>query len=235
MNFESKKDYDIFLESLIKKTDSTYKEFHGKLLKDNNLIGIRVPDLKKIAKEISKNNYKGFIKYTNHNYYEEKTIHGLLLGYLKISEEELFKLIDEFLPYNDNWATNDITCANLKIFKKIPFDKVLNYVNSKDPWTIRFGLVLLLNYYINDENIDKILRICDNVKSEEYYVQMANAWLISICFIKYQKKTYDFLLNNNLDKFTFNKSISKICDSYRVDKGTKEKLKKIKGDLKCMM
>lgn len=235
MNFESNKDYDIFLENLIKKADSTYKEFHGKLLKDNNLIGIRVPDLKKIAKEISKNNYKGFIKYTNHNYYEEKTIHGLLLGYLNVSEEELFKLIDDFLPYNDNWATNDITCANLKAFKKIPFDKVLNYVNSKDPWTIRFGLVLLLNYYINDENIDKILRICDNVKSEEYYVQMANAWLISICFIKYQKKTYDFLLNNNLDKFTFNKSISKICDSYRVDKETKEKLKKIKGDLKCMM
>ncbi len=228
MNFENKKDYELFLKNLIESKDLKYKEFHGKLLKSDNLIGIRVPDLKKIAKEISKNNYKGFIKYTNHNYYEEKTIHGLILGYLKIPENELFKLIDEFLPYNDNWATNDITCSNLKVFKKIPFDSVLKYINSTNPWTIRFGLVLLLNYYINEEYIAKILRICDNVKSEEYYVQMANAWLISICFIKFQKTTYDFLLNNSLNDFTFNKSISKICDSYRVDKEIKEELKKLR-------
>lgn len=228
MNFENKKDYELFLKKLIESKDLKYKEFHGKLLKSDNLIGIRVPDLKKVAKEISKNNYKGFIKYTNHNYYEEKTIHGLILGYLKIPESELFKLIDEFLPYNDNWATNDITCSNLKVFKQIPFDSVLKYINSTNPWTIRFGLVLLLNYYINEEYIDKILRICDNVKSEEYYVQMANAWLISICFIKFQKTTYDFLLNNSLNDFTFNKSISKICDSYRIDKEIKEELKKLR-------
>ena len=230
MEFKSKKDYSVFLNELISLSDSKYKEFHGKLLKDNGLplIGIRMPELKKIAKNISENDYKGFIKYTNYDYYEEKTIHGLILGYLKIPNEELFEMIDEFLPYNDNWATNDTTCSNLKAFKKIPFDSVLKYINSNNPWTIRFGLVLILNYYINEENIDKILKICDNVLSKEYYVQMANAWLISMCFIKFPKKTYEFLLKNNLDKFTFNKSISKICDSYRVDKETKESLKKLR-------
>jgi 3-methyladenine DNA glycosylase AlkD len=221
------KEYQKILNFLKKEADLEYRNFHKKLLKNDkiNVLGVRTPILKKIAKEISKGDYKSFIKLNSHNTYEETVIHGLILGYIKVSEEELFKLIDEFLCFNNNWAVNDITCANLKAFKKISFDKVLKYINSDNPWIIRFGLVLILDYYINEENIDKIFILCDNI-SGDYYVKMANAWLISICYIKFPNKTFKFLKSCKLDKFTFNKTISKICDSYRV---TEEKKNKLKG------
>lgn len=221
MNYE---EFILFLKS---KSDLKYKKFHSNLIKDNNLIGIRTPLLKEIAKEISKNDYLNFIKRNKHKYYEENILHGLVLGYIKVDDEMLLKLIDDFLPFNNNWAVNDLTVTNLKAFKKIPFEKVLGYIESKNDFTIRFGLVLLLTYYISDENIDKILNICDSIKNNNYYVQMANAWLISICFIKQKSKTYSYLKNNTLDEFTFKKAINKICDSYRVDKNEKIKLKKL--------
>lgn len=89
-------------------------------------------------------------------------------------------------------------------------------------------MVLLLNYYINDKYIDLILKIANNINSEEYYVKMANAWLISICYIKYPNKTKIFLNNTKIDKWTYNKSISKICDSKRISDKEKIVLKKLR-------
>lgn len=231
-NFDFKNNYNNFLEFLYSKRDTKYLEFHSKLLKDKtNLIGIRVPILKEIAKKISKGDYLSFFQNNTHNTYEEKMIHGLVIGYLNISFKELLKELDLFIPYVDNWAINDVVCANLKAFKKYPkegYTYIQKLLKDKNSWYIRFGLVLLLDFYINEDYIDNILDIANNIKSTDYYVQMANAWLISICFIKFEEKTYQFLLNNELDDFTFNKSISKICDSYRVEKLVKEELRKLR-------
>ena len=102
-----------------------------------------------------------------------------------------------------------------------------NYIN-KNPWSQRFGLVLLLDHYIKEENLDFIYKICKKIKTEDYYVKMAISWLLSICYIKYPSSTLNFLKKANLDKFTYNKTISKICDSKRIDKSVKEKLKLIR-------
>ena len=234
MNLENinwnKDNYNEFINYLFTFEDLKYKEFHSKLILNDNLIGIRTPILKEIAKKISKGDYKTFIKLNKHKFYEETIIHGLIIGYLTDFNESL-SLLDNFIPYVDNWAINDIVCANMKMFKKyqeIGFDKILNYINSDNPFQIRIGIVLLLDFYINDKYIDKIFEIVDNIHNDNYYVRMANAWALSICYIKYKEKTYNYLLNNNLDKFTFNKTISKICDSKRVDIKDKEKLKKIR-------
>ncbi len=226
----TKTSYKELIGNLYQKQDLKYKEFHSKLLKDRtiNLIGVRTPELKKLAKKISKQDYKSFIKHNTHKTYEECVLHGLVLGYIKIDEEELLKLIDDFLPYIDNWATNDLTVSNLKAFKNIDIKVVNKYINSKNPWEIRFGLTLLLSHYINKENLDKIFKICDSIKCQYYYVEMANAWLISMCYIKYPEETFNYLKTCNLNKFTKNKSISKICDSYRVTKEQKEEIKKIR-------
>ena len=234
MNLENinwnKDNYNEFINYLFTFEDLKYKEFHSKLILSNNLIGIRTPLLKEIAKKISKGDYKTFIKLNKHKFYEETIIHGLIIGYLTDFNESL-SLLDNFIPYVDNWAINDIVCANMKIFKKyqkIGFNKILKYIDSNNPFQIRIGIVLLLDFYINDKYIDKIFEIVDNIHNDNYYVRMANAWALSICYIKYKEKTYNYLLNNNLDKFTFNKTISKICDSKRVDIKDKEKLKKIR-------
>lgn len=226
----NKEEYQNLIKELYKKQDEKYKKFHSKLLKDDNieLIGIRTPDLKTFAKEISKNNYQSFIKQNTHKTYEECVLHGLVLGYIKTETEELLKLIDEFIPYIDNWATNDLTVSNLKAFKKINIEAIDKYINSNNPWEIRFGLTLLISYYINEDNLDKIFNICNSITCTHYYVEMANAWLISACFIKYPIQTLKYLKNCNLNKFTKNKAISKICDSYKVSEKDKTEVKKLR-------
>ncbi len=226
----TKKEYQKFIDNLYQKQDKKYKQFHSKLLKNDKLkvIGIRTPELKKLAKEISKQDYQSFIKQNTHKTYEECVLHGLILGYIKVTNEELLKLIDEFIPYIDNWATNDLTVSNLKAFKNIDIKIVDKYIKSKNPWEIRFGLTLLLSYYINKDNLDKIFKICDSIKCQHYYVEMANAWLISICYIKHPEETFNYLKTCKLNKFTKNKAISKICDSYRVSKNQKDEIKKLR-------
>lgn len=226
----NKKNYEEFIKYLKNLNDEKFKNFHKKIVGETKykIIGVKTPILKTIAKEIAKGNYLSFIKENKHTYYEETLIHGLILGYLKIEEEKLIELLDNFIKYIDNWAICDTTCANLKQFKKIDIIKIDKYLKSDNPWIVRVGLVLLLNHYINETNLDYIYNVCNNTKIDHYYVKMAVAWLISFCYIKYPESALKYLKKNKLDTFTQNKAISKICDSYRVGKEEKEKLKELK-------
>lgn len=228
----TKEKYKDFINYLYSFQDLKYKKFHGKLLKEEtNLIGIRVPILKNMAKEIIKNNPEEFLKVNSLTLYEEIMLYGLVISKMKISFNQTLSYLDTFLPYNNNWAINDTVCSSLKIWKKHKeegFPVIKKYISSNNPWYIRFGLVLLLDYYIDDEYIDKVLEICTSIKNDEYYVKMANAWLISICYIKYKEKTLKIINTNKLDAFTHNKAIQKIRESYRVSKEDKDYLNTLK-------
>lgn len=222
--------YKQFIKDLETYSDSKYKKFHFKLLNsDVNLLGVRTPILKKIAKSISTTNYSDWLKYNKHTCYEEVLLHGLVVTYTKNNWDRFINEFDNFTKYIDNWAACDIVCANAKIFKK-HLKEGLNYINlclnDKNTWKIRVGLVLLLDFYINDDYINTVLKLANQKYSEEYYVKMAQAWLISICYIKYPKITEKFLYNTSIDQWTLNKTISKICDSKRITKETKLRLKK---------
>ena len=219
-------------EKLFEKQDLKYKEFHSSLCPNvDNIIGVRVPDLRKMAKEIASQDYKKFLSQAKDDYYEELLLQGLVIGYAKISIEDTFKYLKKFVPKINSWAVCDITCSNLKITKKYMkemWEFLEQYINSKNEYEIRFALVMYLNYFLTDDYIDEILLKIDKITNEEYYVQMAIAWLISFAYIKQKEKTEKYLLKNKLDKFTLNKSIQKICESYRVSKEDKEKLRKLK-------
>ena len=222
----NKKIYNEIINELWKNKDEKYRNHHQKLINDDlDLIGIRTPHLRELAKYISKHDYQGFIKYNTHKTYEERILHGLIIGYLKLPNKIMLEIIDEFLPYNTNWAINDIVCSNIKQFKKMDISVVNRYMGSNNPFTIRFGLTILLAHFINKENLDFIFNICDKVTRENYYIKMANAWLLSVCFVKHPEETYKYLRKNKLDKFTINKTISKICDSYRVGEEVKIQIK----------
>ena len=223
-------EYNEFIEKLFELQDIKYKEFHSKNICDDNLIGVRVPELKKLAKLISHSNYENFFKQNKHFYYEENVVHGLVLGYLKIEFGDLKQYIDDFLQYINNWAVCDITVSNLKIFiknKKAGFKEIKKYINDSNPWTNRFGYVLLLSYFVDDEHIEKIFSLINNYK-DDYYVKMAIAWLLSVCYIKQKEKTISYLKNYNLDDWTFNKTIQKIIESNRISKEEKNILKGMK-------
>lgn len=224
--------YEDFLDELYNLQDISYKEFHSKLITSNDLIGVRTPDLKRLAKVIAKSNYEEFFKKNRHKLYEENLIHGLVLGYLKLDFIELKKYIDEFIPYINNWAICDMTAANLKLYKKnktknIAFNEVKKYINDKNFWINRFGYILLLDYFIEEEYIDEIFKLCENYK-DEYYVKMGIAWLISVCYVKFKGRTITFLKKNKLDIWTHNKAIQKIVESNRVTLEDKKFLKGMK-------
>ena len=224
----TKKDYKKIIEYLYDNKDLTYKEFHCSLKGANEMIGVRTNILKNIAKEVSKSKYLDFINLNEKYYYEEKAILAYLFGYLKCDFNTIIGLVEANLQYFDTWALTDGFCTNFKIIKKYPKEGLV-FINklliSNNPWYIRIGLVLLLSHYVSDTYIDKLLEISLNIKSDNYYVIMANAWLISICYIKYPSKTK--LILDKLDGETRKKAISKINDSKRV----KDKLKNTKVSL----
>lgn len=224
--------YEDFLTELYSLQDLKYKEFHSKLIMSDKLIGVRTPELKRIAKVIARSNYEDFFKENRHELYEENLVHGLVLGYLKLDFNELKPLVDDFIPYIDNWAVCDATVANLKVYKKnktkdIVFNEIKNYLKNDNPWINRFGYVLLLEYFIEEKYMDEIFELCENYK-DHYYVKMAIAWLISMCYIKYKGRTITFLKKHKLDVWTHNKAIQKIIDSYRVDNMDKVILRGLK-------
>ena len=219
-------------EKLYKLSDEKYKKFHSALCPNvDNIIGVRIPKLREIAKEIAKKNPIEFLEKSNCEFYEEKMIYGLVIGYMKAEFEERLKYIDKFVPMIDNWAICDSCCATYKFTKKNLeeiFGYLQKYINSKDEFEVRFAVIMLMDYYITDEYIDKVFKIYDNINLDKYYVKMAIAWAISVAFVKYEEKTREFLKNNSLDKFTFNKALQKIIESNVVNKETKDEMRRMK-------
>lgn len=229
----NKENYQKFLDYLDKNKDLKYREFHYRLLKDNSIefIGVRTPILKNIAKQISKTKYIEFIKLNTLKTYEEKTIYGLLLGYLKIDFNDLLNLIDNYLMNIDNWATCDLTCANLKIFKKnkdLGFNYLKNKINSNNIWIQRFVIVMFLDYFLCDEYIDDVLKTISNIDTNEYYVEMAIAWLLATAYINYQDKVLSLLKSSKINKTVINLTIKKANESYRITKEKKKLIKNLK-------
>lgn len=219
-------------QDLFKMQDLKYKEFHSSLCPNlDHIIGVSVPKLREYAKNLYKNNNLKDIKIED-RYYEELVIKGMLIGFqTKTPIEEVIKQIKEFVPKINSWAVCDVFCAGLKITKKYPyemFEFIKQYLKSKQEYEVRFAIVMLLDYYINDKYIDEVLKILDNIKSDKYYVQMANAWAISICLIKYYNKTLEFLKTTKIDNFTYNKGIQKAIESYRITNEQKKYLKALK-------
>ena len=224
---------DKILKQLFELQDKKYKEFHSSLCPNvDNIIGVRIPELRKLDKQIAKENPKEFIENpVKKQYYEEIMLEGFVIGYMKATLEEKLHYLDNFIPEIDNWAVCDCTASTLKFidkYKKEVWEYLQKYINSKKEFEKRFAIIILMDYYLTDEYIDKVLEIYNKIDSDQYYVQMGIAWAISVCFVKYREKTRKILDNNNLSTFTHNKSIQKIIESTRVDKETKEELKKLK-------
>ena len=158
----------------------------------------------------------------------------MIIGFIKNKEKNINKIskyIEYFIPSIKNWAICDVFCAGLKITKKYPkemWNFINKYLKSNEEFEIRFGIVMLLDYYIKEEYMDKIFDITDSIKHQGYYVKMAVAWLLSICYIKYPDKTLEYLKHTNIDDFTYNKALQKIIESYRVTEENKEIIRKMK-------
>ena len=194
-------EYMEFLKYLMSLQDAKYKEFHSSLVLNTKykMIGIRVPIMRDIAKKIAKSNIADFLQYAQSKYYEEVMIQGLVISHLK----------DEKLFYEY-------------------FKEAIKMALNKAEFTSRVGIVIILNHFISKDNLNDIFNALNKIQSDKFYINMAEAWLLCEMYIKYPKETKEFLKNNSLNKFTQNKAISKIHDSYRVSKEEKEFLNKFR-------
>jgi len=221
------------IENLLDKNiDLKYLEFNKKIIPNiNNFKGVRVPTLRKIALSISKE--KDIFSYLDNpvlNSYEEITIYGLVIGYLKLDIMKYKYYLKKFIPLIDNWSTCDIVVSNLKFikdYKREMYPFIIKYLNSKNEFEVRFAIVVLMTYYLDKEFLE-ILKLMDSIKLDYYYVKMAIAWLISICYIKHKNETLDYLKNCNLDVWTYNKALQKIMESTRISNKEKNNIKLLK-------
>lgn len=212
--------------------DETYKQFHSSLVPGlTEMMGVRIPVLRELAKKAAKEDYYGFSEDFQSSVYEEVMIRGMMIGYAKFSIEEQQRELRKFVPLINNWAVCDSCCTTYKFMKKNQeewFSFLEPYLNSSQEYEIRFAVVCLLDFFIQEAFIDRIFSCFSNIHHEGYYVKMAVAWAVSVCYVKFPEKTEEFLLKNTLDAFTHNKAIQKIWESYRVSREDKERLNKWK-------
>ena len=216
--------------------DAKYKEFHSSLLPGTgNVLGVRIPQLRTMAKRIARqNDWHSFIEIADTDYYEETMLQGMIIGIAKTDFEEQISYVKLFIPRINNWAVCDIFCGELKTLVRKDKDKVWQFIQtylySDKEFEKRFGIVMLL-HYIDEEYIDRLLEYADQFEHEAYYARMAMAWVISTCFVKFPNKTLEYLKQSRLDKWTFNKALQKTIESFRVDKETKLFIKGLKRKL----
>lgn len=225
----SKKEYKEFVKCLKNIGNEEYVVFTKKIVKEDvQILGIKIPKLKEIAKEIVKGDYHAFLNICENTYQEELLIEGLVIGYLKKKEDFDFYL-DSFVYKINNWAVCDTTTANMKMIKKYKeeyLNQILEYAKSNQEFVVRFALVCLLAHYKEEKYIKIIINTINEIKLDTYYVNMAKAWLLCEIYIYYKDKIN--LNELKVNTFVFNKFISKCCDSYRVSKEDKEILRSYK-------
>ncbi|MEE3450192.1 MAG: DNA alkylation repair protein [Acutalibacteraceae bacterium] len=226
--------YEEFIRFLQSFADEKYKKFHSGIVKNTacDIIGIRLPELRKIAKEILKGSPEQFLNVCGNSYIEEAMLRGLVTAQFKGSFDEVCARVDLFIPYIDNWAVCDTFCNSFKQIKKFEtefFDHMNVYLDSENPWAQRTAFVLMLNYYLKDEYIDRVESFVLSNKSDEYYVQMGKAWLLSEIYLNDSQRVEKMLKNGLLDTKTHNMTIQKCVDSLRVSGSDKKALKALRG------
>ena len=212
--------------------DENYKIFQQKLMPSVDpdvVIGIRTSDLRNFAKKLAKTEEVAlFMAHLPHTYYEENNLHAFLIE--KITDfERTIEELNRFLPYVDNWATCDMTSP--KIFfrnKENLLPVIQNWISSKHTYMVRFGIVMLMKHYLDEAFSPEHLQIVSNIHSEEYYIEMAQAWYFAEALVKQYDYALPYLQKGLLSPFVHNKTISKACDSFRIDQDKKAFLKTLR-------
>lgn len=217
--------------------EEEYRRFNRSLIPGNiaPILGVRIPALRKIAKKIAKEKGREYLEElyqaeeTGRVFYEELLLHGMIIGYLDCGRGEREKLLAAFIPAIDNWSVCDSSCITYKFMKTDMeewFAYLRGYVGSEGEYEVRFAIVCMLNFFVTEQFILRVLKVLEEVRHEGYYVKMAVAWAVSVCYVKFPEEAFEFLKDNQLDDFTHNKAIQKIRESLQVSREEKEALKK---------
>ena len=217
-------------------SEEKYRNFHSSLLPGvKNILGVRMPLIKKIAREIAKDDWKGFFEAADEGIYEMKMLKGLSVAFAKCSAEEKIQYLERFIPLVDNWAICDCVCGSLKPKKEeeqLYFDFAAAFAQKEGEYEARVGIVLLMDGFFTKEWIDKSLEVFKKVHMGKYYTDMGVAWALSMGLVKFEEKTIEFMENTALSDFVYNKALQKARESYRVSEDKKAVYKRMQKERK---
>ena len=220
------------LKTLFALQDLKYRDFQAKLMPTvdpETVIGVRTPELRRLAKEYAKTpESREFLKLLPHRYYEENNLHGFLLETVK-DYGQAMEYVENFLPYINNWATCDMVCP--KVFgKHLPelLEKIRVWIASSETYTVRFGLGMLMRFYLDEAFRPEYLELAASLRSEEYYVNMMTAWYFATALAKQYGAALPYLQERRLDPWTHNKTIQKALESRRISEEQKTCLRALR-------
>ena len=218
------------LEALLESmAEPGFREFTSKLMPGtDNILGVRIPKLRKIAKDITEEDWRDFLTYPSRSF-EHSIIRGVVIATAPMETDERLRLTEMYIPEITNWALNDTFCNSWKV-RKQDAEKVFSYclalVDRHEEFPSRVGAVMLMSHFLDDGHIDAVNEKLVTCPRCGYYLDMGIAWALSFCFIKFPERTENVLFDGRLEYEVLNMTVRKICDSYRVDKAEKERLKK---------
>ena len=218
-------------QKLFSLQDVKYRDFQAKLMPNidpDHIIGVRTPDLRRLAKEIARDDPDSFLKDLPHTYFEENQLHAFVISKVKDLDRAYLET-ERFLPYIDNWATCDQFSPSVFSKDKARLEKhVRKWISSTQTYTCRFGIVTLMRHFLDEDFKPEYLDLVANISSDEYYINMARAWYFATALAKQYEDTLPFIEKGKLDVWTHNKTIQKTCESFRVDIDHKTYLKTLK-------
>lgn len=197
------------------------------------ILGVRMRDLRILAKRIAKENYREFLDENPADIFELEMLQALVIGYARDDISVLLDYFEKTVPRLHDWSVSDSLCQNFKLARKYRpevWARISGYFASKKEFEARTAAVMLLSHYLTDEYIERVLAVLNSLRTEEYYASMGAAWAVSSAAVKYPERTLRFLGSPEcrLDKGTFNRSIRKICESYRVSAEFKDAVRKLR-------
>ena len=212
------KDFEEFLRA---NSEEKYRDFHSRLTRSNYPInGIRIPILRKYAKEIAKSKDTREFLSIKSTCYEQCMLKGLIITHLKLDDKQFFPLLESFIQEIDDWALTDVVCSDIHRRDTTYLDKVREYFKSGSIWFARWGIVAtMVNFFDRDE---VIFELVDNLIAKDYYVDMALAWLIQVLAVKNRKTAVLLMQSDKVSEQVKKFALRKIKDSFRISKEDKE-------------
>lgn len=225
----SQEDYRAVLEEFRELSDEKYKKFNESLIPGTETAyGVRLPALRAIAKRIVRNDPRGFLRVSRPDSYEEILLRGVVIASMDAGTAERLALTEGFLPLIGNWAVCDSFCGTFRLKKPEERAAMWDFLRPlfSDPreFTARFAAVMFLGHFVTEDTVDEGLSLVERMDQEAYYVRMAAAWAVSVCYVKFPARTLPLLQRKTLSPFVQNKSIQKIRESYRVPREDKDML-----------
>lgn len=223
-------------EQLVSMSEESYRIFSSSLIPgaETNMLGVRLPAIRKLSDKIIKGDWKNFLRGAPCKYFEDIMLEGFVLAGCPIPPKERLELLKSYLPKIDNWSVCDSVCASLKEAKQYPslyLPFIQDCLASKEEFTLRFGLVMLMHHFLTEENFFWILEAAAIVQHPGYYAKMGAAWLLATCCAINPEKTIARFQEGNIDPTILRKAIQKSIESYRVSPSIKEELRKLRSSL----